>query len=992
MSKSVIINDINNASPNVTTHIIPAIRAINKGSNYDDLGNKPIYNINLLEEGFEPIEGEYYRHTGETNDTFTTGVIYYYKEGKYTPITGSVKSAPNFACTGILEKSKWVDKSIVYTEPKSLKYYDVSSYTEKVKCAGIKNNILYQFNSNGYHKTDLENPDAHEFISWSSTEVGEELAGNVDPIMCTTGTYGAYGEALFILCSGDGTSNPVIIIFDIPQYNYVDYIGVIEPKGNISSIIVVPTTNEEESPDIWGIKDNTKLIQFGDTDGPDKFSIDLPERISDSNLCIYNNELYITGGSIKNIYKFNFDTKEITKVCTVPNYFGPSLIDAPCYAIVINNKIYGIDTSNNLVIYDMSGAKIGEVQKILTNEDYSNPIFYYSLIYHNNNLYISHCLAQGYNNPVGFVIAELKDIRYEYSIENEGIEENSATSISLNSNYSIIDATKTQGKISLISSNTPDDNKYSIIQVPTQDTNVLEVLNTYRIQKISEVENDRGFVTDKQVNSAIKSFNQTYQPDWEEENPNSVTYIKNKDNVNYTLTESDWTSDCFSSANIDLFTADGDHLSRYDNLNSDDAIIQGKITLDGATKDVLVRRINYSLTEEFKHLVNNSIFYTTDGIIYKQLILNGIPENEEIAYIQCIENPPTGDPFLWVVHTGDDKHELDDNPTYESKDGVNYTVSARFKGKYRIYATDGICICNLSSRKYDSSSGTYYQTLKQTRYKNDMRVWETVTLNVVDRNSYYTDVQVCKDDGKTYFMLQSENTNVIRRYNTSLAYWESVHKPASTINFNLIRCVGDYIFAFDTDGNLLRLHFITTPGGTTDIEFTKNLGKPRSRNIEALKYINNNYIYSDYSSMGTYYIYNFGTNFEGDLTFDTATKYISHGASMPKIEYCINGRYLGLLSSASASEHRYTNVVYTDVLQNPQYSRIVFDRYFNHNYLQNNTDSKIRLYKYKSAHNISRDEETGNFYSKYGEKPTIYITAIPAAARFDLLVNEYAEV
>lgn len=989
MSKSVIINDINNASPNVTTHIIPAIRAINKGSNYDDLGNKPVYNINLLEEGFEPIEGDYYRHTGETNDTFTTGVIYYYKEGKYTPITGSVKSAPNFACTGILEKSKWIDKSITYTEPKSLKYYDVSSYTEKVKCAGIKNNILYQFNSNGYHKTDLENPDAHEFISWSSTEVGEELAGNVDPIMCTTGIYGAYGEALFILCSGNGSSNNVIIIFDIPQYNYVDYIGVTELKGNISSIIVVPTTNEEESPNIWGIKDNTKLIQFGNTNEPDKFSIDLPERISDSNLCIYNNELYITGGSIKNIYKFNFDTKEITKVCTVPDYFGPSLIDAPCYAIVINDKIYGIDTSNNLVIYDMSGAKIGEVPKILTNEDYSNPRFYCALIYHNSNLYISHCLAQGYNNPVGFVIAELKDIRYEYSIENEGIKENSATSISLNSNYPIIDATKTQGKILLISNNTPDDNKYSVIQVPTQDTNVLEVLNTYRIQKISEVENDRGFVTDKQVKSAIKSFNQTYQPDWEEENPNSVTYIKNKNNVNYTLTESDWTSDCFSSSNITLITADGEYLSNYYDLNNDNIITQGKITLNSETKDVLVRRINYSLTDEFKHLVNNSIFYTIDGIEYKQLILNGIPENEEIAQIQCIENLPTGEPFLWVIHTGDEKQELADSPTYESSDGVNYTISARFKGKYRIYATDGICICNLSSRKYNSSSGEYYQTLEQTRYKNDMRVWETVTLNVVDRNAYYTDVQVCKDDGTTYFMLQSKNTNVIRRYNTSLAYWESVHKPASTIKFNLIRCVGDYIFAFDLDGNLLRLHFTTTPGGTTDIEFTNNLGKPRNKDIEALKYLNNRYIFSDYNSSDPYYIYNFGTNFEGNPTFDTATKYISHGASMPRLKYCINGRYLGLDNTPTTT---YTKVVYTDILQNPPYSRIVFDSYFNHSYLQNNTDSKIRLYKYKSAHNISRDEETGNFYSKYGEKPTIYITAIPAAARFDLLVNEYAEV
>ena len=990
MSKSVIINDINNVSPNVTTHIIPAIRAINKGSNYDDLGNKPIYNINLLEEGFEPIEGEYYRHTGETNNTFTTGVIYYYKEGIYTPITGSVKSTSNnFACTGILEKSKWVDKSIAYTEPKSLKYYDVSSYTEKVKCAGIKNNILYQFNSNGYHKTNLENPDAHEFISWSSTGI-ENLDGNVDPIMCTTGIYGAYGEALYILCSGNGTSNPVIIMFDVPQYNYVDYIVATELKGNISSIIVLPATNGEESPNVWGIKDNTKLIQFGDTGTPDKFSIDLPERISDSNLCIYNNELYITGGSIKNIYKFNFDTKEITKVCTVPNYFGPSLIDAPCYAIVINNKIYGIDTSNNLVVYDMSGAKIGEVPKILTNEDYSRPIFYCTLISYNNNLYISHCLAQGYNNPVGFVIAELKDVRYEYSIENEGIEENSATSISLNSKYPIIDATKTQGKISLISNNTPDDNKYSIIQVPTQDTNVLEVLNTYRIQKISEVQNDKGFVTDKQVKSAIKSFNQTYQPDWEEKNPNSVTYIKNKDNVNYTLTEADWTSDCFSSANIDLFTADGDHLSRYDDLNSDDVITQGKITLDGETKDVLVRRINYSLTEEFKHLVNNSIFYTTDGIIYKQLILNGIPENEEIAYIQCIENPPTGDPFLWVVHTGDDKYELDDNPTYESKDGINYTVSTRFKGKYRIYATNDMWICNLSSALYNSSTGKYYQTLKQSKDKNAAS-WDTVTFDA-ERNVYLSIVDVCKDDGKTYFMLQSLNTTVTRVYNTSLQHWQSVNKPHGTTGLNVISSVGDYIFVFDTDGNLLRTHLTTSSAGSTYFEFPNNLGKPKStKRIDSLKYFNGSYIYCDYNSSSPYYIYNFGANFEGNPTFDTVTKYISHGIGMPEIEYCINGRYLGLLSSAS-SEHHYTNVVYTDVLQNPQYSRIVFDRYFNHNYLQNNTDSKIRLYKYKSVHNISRDETTGNFYSKYGEKPTIYITAIPAAVRFDLLVNEYAEV
>lgn len=978
MSKSVIINDINNASPNVTTYIIPAIRAINKGSNYDDLGNKPVYNINLLEEGFEPIEGEYYRHTGETNDTFTTGVIYYYKEGKYTPITGSVKSAPNFACTGILEKSKWVDKSIVYTEPKSLKYYDVSSYTEKVKCAGIKNNILYQFNSNGYHKTDLENPDAHEFISWSSTEVGEELAGNVDPIMCTTGIYSSYGEALFILCSGNGTSNPVIIIFDIPQYNYVDYIGVTELKGNISSIIIPPSNNEEEV-NIWGIKDNTKLIQFGNTNEPDKFSIDLPERISDSNLCIYNNELYITGGSIKNIYKFNFDTKEITKVCTVSGYFGPSLIDAPCYAIVINNKIYGIDTSNNLVVYDMSGAKIGEVPKILTNEDYSNPRFYCALIYHNSNLYISHCLAQGYNNPVGFVIAELKDIRYEYSIENEGIKENSATSISLNSNYPIIDATKTQGKISLISNNTPDDNKYSIIQVPTQDTNVLEVSNTYRIQKISEVENDRGFVTDKQVKSEIRLFNQTYQPDWEEENPNSVSYIKNKDNVNYTLTESDWTKDCFSIANISVIANDGTVLTT-DYLNKDsygDYILeQGKIKLNNTTKDVIVSTRSYKDGLPVT-LDNNSIFYSDGGVEYKQLIINGIPTDGYINSLQYFENTPANNGFLWLLRLtkGDD--------VYESTDGINYTVSTRFKNRSRILNTNGVWVSNLSSEKYNSSTREYYQTIDYS--SNNGNTWSTSTIVLADKQGFgISDLQVCKDGDATYFMGQNKNNTAVKTSSNG-KNWDSMTKSYDDYKFNMIRSVGDGIFIFDVNGNLKRLHKFDS---NRFVEYN-NFGRPNnSRQIDYLKYFEGRYIYSDYTS-GDYYIYSFENGFTDNPTFDTTTKYISHGGGMPPIMYYINGRFV---SEIDWKTGRTDLVAYTNVLQNTADSRIVFDAYFTHNYLQNNTDSKIRLYKYKSAHNISRDEDTGNFYSKYGEKPTIYITAIPAAARFDLLVNEYAEV
>ena len=976
MSKSVIINDINNASPNVTTHIIPAIRAINKGSNYDDLGNKPIYNINLLEEGFEPIEGEYYRHTGETNDTFTTGVIYYYKEGKYTPITGT---SNNFACTGTLEKSKWVDKSITYTEPKSLKYYDVSSYTDEVKCAGIKNNILYQFNSNGYHKTDLENPDAHEFISWSSTEVGEELAGNVDPIMCTTNIFGDYGEALFILCSQYNSSNTVIVLFDIPQYDYVDYIGAFEMGGDISSIIALPTTNEDEQPNIWGIKDNTKLIQFGGTDEPDKFSIDLPERISDSNLCIYNNELYITGGSIKNIYKFNFDTKEITKVCTVPDYFGPSfLIDAPCYAIVINNKIYGIDGDNNLVVYDMSGAKIGEVPKILTNEDYSNPRFYCALIYHNSNLYISHCLAQGYNNPVGFVIAELKDIRYEYSIENEGIDENSATSISLNSNYPIIDATKTQGKISLISNNTPDDNKYSIIQVSTQDTNVLEVSNTYRIQKISEVENDRGFVTGKQVKSEIRLFNQTYQPDWEEENPNSVSYIKNKDNVNYTLTESDWTKDCFSIANISVIANDGtvlttDYLGKdsYGNYNP----IQGKIKLNNVTKDVIVSTRSYKDGLPVT-LDNNSIFYSDGGVEYKQLIINGIPTDGYINSLQYFENTPANNGFLWLLRLtkGDD--------VYESTDGINYTVSTRFKNRYRILNTNGVWVSNLSSEKYNSSTREYYQTIDYS--SNNGNTWSTSTITLENEQGFgISDLQVCKDGDVTYFMGQNKN-NTAAHISSNGKNWDWIGKSYDDYKFNMIRSVGDGIFIFDVNGNLKRLHIY----GNRFVEYN-NFGRPNnSRQIDYLKYFEGRYIYSDYTS-GDYYIYSFENGFTDNPTFDTTTKYISHGGGMPPIMYYINGRFV---SEIDWKTGRTDLVAYTNVLQNTADSRIVFDRYFTHNYLQNNTDSKIRLYKYKSAHNISRDEETGNFYSKYGEKPTIYITAIPAAARFDLLVNEYAEV
>lgn len=976
MSKSVIINDIRNASPNVTTHIIPAIRAINKGSNYDDLGNKPVYNINLLEEGFEPIEGEYYRHTGETNDTFTTGVIYYYKEGKYNPITGTTKNN-NFACTGILEKSKWVDKSITYTEPKSLKYYDVSSYTEEVTCAGIKKNVLYQFNSKGYYKTDLENPNVHEFINWSSTNIGEESTGQIEPIMCTTSTVPGYGEALFISCGWDGHNYPIMCMVDVPGWNLFDYILTYSLPSKASSIAVIPDENNGHFY-TYAIQNDTKLVQYSSESGFEPVSVDLPERISDSNLCIYNNELYITGGSIKNIYKFNFTTKEITKVCTVPDYFGPFWIDAPCYAIVINNKIYGIDGDNNLVVYDMNGTKIGEVPKIIDNEDYT--YFYCTLIYHNNDLYISysaHSVNAG--NPAAFCFCKLKDIRYEYSIENEGIEENSAASISLNSNYPIIDATKTQGKISLISSNTPDDNKYSIIQVPTQDTGVLEVLNTYRAQKVSELENDAGFLNSNQVFTKIAQFNVDYQPDWTSTNKGSPTYIRNKDNVNYTLTESDWTNDCFSTAKISVIANDGKVLTPdylYTDRYGDYNIRQGKIKLNNVTTDVLVSTRSYDDELPIK-LDNNSIFYSDNGVEYKQLIINGIPTDSYINSLQYFENTPANSGFLWLLWL------TKGEGVYESTDGINYTVSTRFTGRHGIRTTNGVWISNLSSEKYNSSTREYYQTIDYS--SNNGNTWSTSTIALENKQGFgISDLQVCKDGDATYFMGQNRNNTVVK-ISSNGKNWYHMSKSYDDYKFNMIRSVGDGIFIFDVNGNLKRLH------KSDDFRFLEynNFGRPnKSRQIDYLKYFEGRYIYSDYTS-GDYYIYSFENVFTDNPTFDTTTKYISHGGGMPPIMYYINGRFV---SEIDQGTNQNNLVAYTNVLQNTTDSRIVFDAYFTHNYLQNNTDSKIRLYKYKSAHNISRDEKTGNFYSKYGEKPTIYITAIPAAARFDLLVNEYAEV
>ena len=247
-----------------------------------------------------------------------------------------------------------------------------------------------------------------------------------------------------------------------------------------------------------------------------------------------------------------------------------------------------------------------------------------------------------------------------------------------------------------------------------------------------------------------------------------------------------------------------------------------------------------------------------------------------------------------------------------------------------------------------------------------------------------SDLQVCKDGDATYFMGQNKNNTAVKTSSNG-KNWDSMTKSYDDYKFNMIRSVGDGIFIFDVNGNLKRLHKFDS------IRFVEynNFGRPNnSRQIDYLKYFEGRYIYSDYTS-DNYYIYSFENGFTDNPTFDTTTKYISHGGGMPPIMYYINGRFVSEIDWRTG---RTDLVAYTNVLQNTTDSRIVFDAYFTHNYLQNNTDSKIRLYKYKSAHNISRDEETGNFYSKYGEKPTIYITAIPAAARFDLLVNEYAEV
>lgn len=60
--------------------------------NYNDLGNVPIVNQDLLVAGFTPVVNTYYKHSGETTDAFTQGVIYLYDGTTYKALTGDIPS------------------------------------------------------------------------------------------------------------------------------------------------------------------------------------------------------------------------------------------------------------------------------------------------------------------------------------------------------------------------------------------------------------------------------------------------------------------------------------------------------------------------------------------------------------------------------------------------------------------------------------------------------------------------------------------------------------------------------------------------------------------------------------------------------------------------------------------------------------------------------------------------------------------------------------
>ena len=58
-------------------------------TDYNNLTSKPIINQDILANGFTPVKNTYYRHTGNTSETYTKGVIYYYDGAVFKAIDGS---------------------------------------------------------------------------------------------------------------------------------------------------------------------------------------------------------------------------------------------------------------------------------------------------------------------------------------------------------------------------------------------------------------------------------------------------------------------------------------------------------------------------------------------------------------------------------------------------------------------------------------------------------------------------------------------------------------------------------------------------------------------------------------------------------------------------------------------------------------------------------------------------------------------------------------
>lgn len=80
-------------------------------TDYNNLTSKPIINQDILANGFTPVENTYYRHTGNTSETYTKGVIYYYDGAVFKAIDGSGSGGGSANYTKIestIPTSAWV--------------------------------------------------------------------------------------------------------------------------------------------------------------------------------------------------------------------------------------------------------------------------------------------------------------------------------------------------------------------------------------------------------------------------------------------------------------------------------------------------------------------------------------------------------------------------------------------------------------------------------------------------------------------------------------------------------------------------------------------------------------------------------------------------------------------------------------------------------------------------------------------------------------------